>query len=70
MDQYAIIARLISAVMSWIDSSNLRNRMYAQQSRIEVLETALEDIARISQSRVDISQRHKLIAKIVETTLK
>ena len=70
MDQYAIIARLISAVMSWIDSSNLRNQMYAQQSRIEVLETALEDIARISQSRVDISQRHKLIAKIVETTLK
>ena len=70
MDQYAIIARLISAVMSWIDSSNLRNQMYAQQSRIEVLETALEDIARISQSRVDISQRHRLIAKIVETTLK
>lgn len=70
MDQYAIIARLISAVMSWIDASNLRNRMYAQQSRIEDLETALEDIARISQSRVDVSERHKLIAKIVETTLK
>ena len=70
MDQYAIIARLISAVMSWIDASNLRNQMYAQRARIEILETALEDIARISQSRVDISQRHKLIAKIVETTLK
>ena len=70
MDQYAIIARLISAVMSWIDAGNLRNQMYVQRARIEVLETALEDIARISQSRVDISQRHKLIAKIVETTLK
>jgi uncharacterized secreted protein with C-terminal beta-propeller domain len=70
MDQYAIIARLISAVMSWIDSSNLRNQMYAQQSRIEVLETALEDIERISASRVAVSEQHRLIVKIIETTLK
>jgi hypothetical protein len=70
MDQYAIIARLISAAMSWIDSSNLRNQMYAQQSRIEVLETALEDIERISASRVAVSEQHRLIVKIIETTLK
>jgi uncharacterized secreted protein with C-terminal beta-propeller domain len=70
MDQYAIIARLISAVMSWIDAGNLRNQMYAQQSRIEVLETALEDIERISASRVAVSEQHRLIVKIIETTLK
>lgn len=70
MDQYAIIARLISAVMSWIDAGNLRNQMYAQRARIEILETALEDIERISASRVAVSEQHRLIVKIIETTLK
>ena len=70
MDHSAILARVISAVLSWLDSANLRNRMYEQRSRIEILETALEDIERISQSRADTAEQRKLIAKIIESTLK
>ena len=70
MDHYAIFARLVSAILSWLDSANLRNQMYAQRERIEILETALEDIGRISASRVDVSERHRLITRIVDTTLK
>ena len=60
------IPRLLSAVLSWISASTLRERMYTQAERIEILETALEDIQRISESRVTISQRHKLIVGIIE----
>jgi len=42
-----LIARLISAVGSWIDASNLRNRMYKLKEENEVMRTALEDIQRM-----------------------
>ena len=61
-----LIPRILSALLSWFTASPLRERMYLQQQRIEILETALADIERISQSRVNISQRHKLIVGIVE----
>jgi hypothetical protein len=48
-------------VLSWIDASNLRNRVYEQSQRIEILETALDDCGRISSD--------PLIKKIVERTL-
>jgi hypothetical protein len=56
-----IIARLISI----FQASTLRDRYYTALNRIEILETALDDIARISASRVDQSERHKLIVGIV-----
>jgi hypothetical protein len=70
MDHSAIFARLVSAILSWLDSANLRNQMYSQRARIEILETALEDIARISQSQALPSEQHKLITKIIDSTLK
>ena len=70
MDHSAIFARFVSAVLSWLDSANLRNQMYEQRSRIEILETALADIQRISASRTASSERHKLITRIIDTTLK
>jgi hypothetical protein len=43
-----LIARLVSAVGSWIDSSNLRNRVYKMAEEAEIMMTALEDIERMS----------------------
>ena len=56
-----VIPKLISMVLSWIDQGNLRNRMYEQSQRIEILETALDDCARISNN--------ELVTKIVRRTL-
>jgi hypothetical protein len=44
-----LIARFVSAVGSWIDSSNLRNRVYKMAEEAEIMMTALEDIERMSQ---------------------
>ena len=52
--------------MSLLDSANLRNRVYEQQERIELLTVALDDIQRISASRVANSERHRLIVGIIE----
>jgi predicted KAP-like P-loop ATPase len=42
-----LIARLISAIGSWLDASNLRNRVYQLQEENEILKTALDDIQRM-----------------------
>lgn len=44
-----LIARAISAIGSWIDASNLRNRCYKMAEESEIMMTALEDIERMSQ---------------------
>jgi hypothetical protein len=38
---------LISAIGSWIDASNLRNRVYELLEHREILLTALDDVARM-----------------------
>jgi len=42
-----LIARVISAIGSWIDASNLRNQMYKLKEENEVMRVALEDIQRM-----------------------
>jgi len=42
-----LIARFISAVGSWLDASNLRNRVYKLEEEKEIMYTALEDIQRM-----------------------
>jgi len=42
-----LIARFVSAVGSWLDASNLRNKVYQLQEERELLMTALEDIRRM-----------------------
>ena len=44
-----LIARFISAIGSWLDASNLRNRVYKMQEEAEIMMTALEDIARMDR---------------------
>ena len=43
-----IVARLVSAIGSWIDASNLRNRCFKMAEESEIMMTALEDIERMS----------------------
>ena len=51
-------------MISIFQAASLRDRYYSAEQRIEILETALDDIARISASRTDNSERHRLIAGI------
>jgi len=60
----SVLARLIAGLISVIQASNLRNRVYSQQNRIDTLELAIEDILRISRSTVSEDQRLKLIENI------
>jgi len=48
IDWSYLVARLVSAIGSWIDSSNLRNRVYKMAEESEIMMTALEDIERMS----------------------
>ena len=41
------VARLLSAIGSWLDASNLRNRVYKLQEENELMRIALEDIQRM-----------------------
>jgi hypothetical protein len=61
-----IIARIISI----IQASTLRDRYYTLLNRNEILETALEDIARIQSSDTDPAQKARLIAGIIANTQK
>jgi len=45
------LARAVSTILSWLDSANLRNRVYQQAERIEILTLALEDIERVNQGK-------------------
>jgi hypothetical protein len=59
---------VIARVLSIIQASTMRERYYQARERIEILETALEDIERISASRSELSERHRLITGIIRNT--
>jgi hypothetical protein len=44
------IPRLISAVLSIVQATGLRNRVYAMEDRLDILEVAVEDIERINSN--------------------
>ena len=48
-------------ILSWLDHGNLRNQVYELKDRIEILEVALEDTARISKD--------PLVKKVVQNAL-
>jgi len=50
MDTHLIIPRLIAALLSLLDSTNLRNRVYTLEERVSILELAMEDISRINSN--------------------
>jgi hypothetical protein len=68
MNFHTILPRILASIVSILQASSLRDRYYSALNRIEILETALEDIDRISSSRVDVSERHRLISNIIANT--
>ena len=66
MNTHLWISRIIAGLVSIVQASSLRDRYYTAINRIEILETAIEDIERISASRVENSERHKLIKGICD----
>ena len=54
-----LIARFISALGSWLDSSNLRNRVYKLHNENEILRVALDDIQRMEPN----SRASKIVDK-------
>ena len=41
------VARLLSAIGSWLDASNLRNRVYQLEQENDLMRVALDDIQRM-----------------------
>lgn len=56
------IPRIVSGILSILQSTNLRNRVYAMEDRLDILEVAIEDIERINSNS---SNPNPLIANIV-----
>jgi len=42
------LPRLISSILSLLQATGLRNRVYAMEDRLDILEVAVEDIERIN----------------------
>jgi len=61
-----VVAKLVSAVGSWIDAANLRNRVYGLQEENAKLKLALEDIERMDHGG-GISQYARRVLDRVDT---
>lgn len=67
MNTHELIPRIISAMMSIIQAAKLRNRVYAMEDRLDILEVAIEDISRINSNS---DQPNPLITNIVTNVKK
>ena len=47
MNWVYVVAKLVSAIGSWIDAANLRNRVYSLKEENARLRLALEDVERM-----------------------
>lgn len=47
---HTLVPKLLSAILSVLQSTSLRNRVYAMEDRLDILETAIEDIERINSN--------------------
>ena len=57
---------LLSKLLSLLQATTLRERYYLALNRIDTLDTAIDDIARISESTVDTHERIRLIKGICD----
>jgi hypothetical protein len=57
-----LIPKALSAILSVVQSTSLRNRVYAMEDRLDILETAIEDIERINSNSAN---PNALVAGIV-----
>ena len=44
------LPRIISGILSLLQATKLRNRVYAMEDRLDILEVAIEDIERINSN--------------------
>ena len=47
IDWGLLISRLFGTILSWLQSTNLRNQLYIEKEKNEIMRTALEDIQRM-----------------------
>lgn len=45
---YTLVPKILGGVLSILQSTSLRNRVYAMEDRLDILEVAVEDIERIN----------------------
>ena len=61
---YTYLPRILTGLLAIVQSSNLRNRVYAMEDRLDILEVAIEDIERINANS---ATPNALISNIVLT---
>ena len=61
------IPRIISGILSLIQATKLRNRVYAMEDRLDILEVAIEDIKRINANSDTPNQ---LISNVISNVQK
>jgi hypothetical protein len=59
------IALIISKLISIVQAASMRERYYLQQQRIEILETALDDVRRINRA----AGANPLIERVCESSV-
>ena len=61
------LPRIISGILSLLQATKLRNRVYAMEDRLDILEVAMEDIERINSNNPN---PNPLIANIISNVKK
>ena len=61
------IPRIVSGILSILQATKLRNRVYAMEDRLDILEIAIEDIERINSNS---SNPNPLISNICDNVHK
>lgn len=64
MEWTRLIARIISGIMSIMDASNLRNRVYSIENEHELMWTALDDIARMYKDHPSSEMAERTLKQI------
>ena len=59
---YTHLPRIISGILSLLQATKLRNRVYAMEDRLDILEVAIEDIKRINSNA---SNPNPLITNVI-----
>ena len=50
---YSWLPKLIGSLLSILQATSLRNRVYAMEDRLDILEVAIQDIERINSNAKD-----------------
>lgn len=61
------LPRIISGILSIIDATNLRNRVYDIENEHELMWTALDDIARMHKEHASGQHAQRILKQIKRT---